>query len=172
MSSVGISTFRKADLNDVKILFTLLNSAYRGDSAREGWTYESDLVGGLRTTPEALREIIGKKNESFLLALSENKILGCAHIIDEGEELYFGMIAVKPNLQNQKIGSKILEEIDRIAIEDKKSAVRLVVIHPRKELIAYYERKGFRLTGQSEPFPTEYPAKIPGLHLLEMKKTL
>lgn len=171
MSSDGIS-FRNADLNDVNFLFTFLNAAYRGDSAREGWTFESDLVGGLRITTEEIAESINKVKESFLLALSGNKIVGCVQLVDEGDELYFGMISVDPKLQNQKIGAKILAEIDRIARSQNKSRVRLVVIHTRAELIAYYERKGFRSTGQSESFPSEYPAKIPGLLLMEMKKTL
>ena len=167
----GIS-FRQAVLNDVNFLFTFLNAAYRGDSAREGWTFESDLVGGLRITPEEISEILSKEKESFLLALSNNNIVGCVQLVDEGDELYFGMIAVDPKMQNQKIGAKILEEIDRRARLQNKSRVRLVVIHTRNELIAFYERRGFRPTGKSSEFPMEYPAKIPGLRLLEMKKTL
>lgn len=164
--------FRKARLEDVDVLFTLLNSSYRGDSAKKGWTYESDLVGGLRITHEELFDIISKNNEFFLLALSEDKVVGCVQITEEADELYFGLIAVEPALQNKSIGSKILAEIDLLARIKKKSHIRLVVIHTRDELIAYYERKGFRHTGESSEFPAEYPAKIPGLRLLEMKKTL
>ncbi|MES2527796.1 MAG: GNAT family N-acetyltransferase [Bdellovibrionota bacterium] len=171
MFSDGIS-FRNADINDVNFLFTFLNAAYRGDTARQGWTFESDLVGGLRITPEEIADSIEKAKESFLLAVSGNKIVGCVQLVDEGDELYFGMIAVDPKMQNQKIGAKILEEIDRIARSQKKVRVRLVVIHTRAELIAYYERRGFHSTGMSEAFPSEYPAKIPGLLLMEMKKTL
>ncbi len=164
--------FRHADLKDVSVLFTLLNSSYRGDSAKRGWTYESDLVGGLRITEEELMKIISQQDDFFLLALAEEKIVGCVQIIEGPEDLYFGLLAVEPDLQNQSIGSKILSEIDRLALAKKKSCIRLVVIHTRKELIAYYERKGFKLSGESTEFPSEYPAKIPGLRLLEMKKTL
>ncbi len=163
---------RRAVTEDVSVLFELLNSCYRGDSARIGWTYESDLVGGLRITHDEISEILVKEDEYFLLAHLDHKIHGCVQITEEAEEIYFGLIAVRPELQNQKIGAQILEEIDRLARLRGKARIRLVVIHTRDELIAYYGRKGYVATGESSDFPPEYPAKIPGLRLLEMKKTL
>jgi ribosomal protein S18 acetylase RimI-like enzyme len=165
-------TFRRARAEDIEELYSLINSAYRGDSARRGWTHEADLVGGLRTTPDELKEIIARPNEFFLLAYSQEKLLGSMHYRDEGEGVYFGMLAVRPELQNRTVGTRLMAEGERIAIEDGKKFIRFVVIHVRKELIAYYESKGFQLTGKSEPFPVQYPAMMPGLLLVEMKKTL
>lgn len=165
---MNIPTFRYAIQADTPALFSLINSAYRGDTARKGWTHEADLVGGLRVTTEELNQTFG----SYLLVLMNNVISGCVHLTHEESGVYFGMLAISPERQNQKLGSALLNEIDRIARTSGKKFVRLSVIHTRKELISYYERKGFILTGQSEDFPSEYPAKIPGLLLLEMKKTL
>ncbi len=165
-------TFRYAIQSDTPALFSLINSAYRGDTARGGWTHEADLVDGLRITEEELGKIIDTRDESYLLAFSGDDILGCVHLRDENEDLYFGMLAIRPDWQNKKIGSALMQEIENIGRQKKKAAIRLVVIDVRKELISYYERKGFVLTGRSEEFPSQYPAKIPGLLLLEMKKTL
>lgn len=161
-------TFRYAIQSDTPALFSLINSAYRGDSARGGWTHEADLVGGLRTTMDELSETFG----SYLLVLSGGVISGCVHLTEQKNCLFVGMLAISPEKQNQKLGSSLLSEIDRIARAKGKKFVKLSVIHVRAELISYYERKGFTLTGGSEEFPSQYPAKIPGLLLLEMQKTL
>lgn len=165
-------TFRNAIRSDTSELFGLINSAYRGDSARHGWTHEADLVGGLRTTVEELNTIIKTPGQSYLLVFSGDVMAGCVHLTVEENCLFVGMLAISPLMQNQKIGSALLGEVDRMASEAGKKFVRLSVIHVRNELISYYERKGFVLTGISEEFPSQYPSKIPGLLLLEMKKTL
>lgn len=165
-------TFRNAIQPDTPALFSLINSAYRGDSARSGWTNEADLVGGLRVTEEEIHSIISSPDQRFLLALSGDEIVGCVHLKFVTDELRINMLTIHPEKQNQKIGAQLFSEIERVAREVGKKYLWLAVIHVRKELISYYERKGFVLTGESEPFPPEYPAKIPGLLLLEMKKTL
>lgn len=165
-------TFRKATHEDTDFLFGLINSAYRGDSAREGWTFESDLVGGLRITIAEIHAIIDSADESLLLAVSGSEIVASILVRDEGECTYIGVLAVKPDSQNQGIGWKLMSEVERLSIAQGKKAVRAVVLHPRTELIAYYQRKGYLLTGHSEDFPPQYPAKVPNLKLLEIKKTL
>ena len=164
--------FVVANLSSVEAIFELINSAYRGDTSRKGWTFEADLVGGLRVDHAELESIIKKPGEYFLLCFDEENLLGCAHVVEENQGLYFGMISVRPELQNKKIGSALLEEIEARALGQGHHYLRLMVLHPRLELISYYERKGFVLTGEGEDFPTQYPAKVQGLRLLEMKKTL
>ncbi len=165
-------TFRKALSQDADVLFELINSAYRGDSARVGWTYESDLVGGLRITPEEIHTIIISTSDWFFLALNEDKIVASIYVRDEGDCNYIGVLAVKPDLQNKSIGSRLMTAVENLSRENGKKEIRAVVLHPRKELIAYYIRKGFYLTGESEDFPPQYPAKVAGLKLLEIKMTL
>ena len=45
---------RAATEDDVPALVRLVNSAYRGDSSRAGWTTEADLLGGVRIDAERL----------------------------------------------------------------------------------------------------------------------
>ncbi len=164
--------FRKALPSYASELEALINSAYRGDSARKGWTHEADLVDGLRVTIAELEEIIASSKQLYLLVYSEDVLSGCVHLTDSGDTLDVGMLTVRPDLQGKKIGSAIFMEIERLARKSGMKYIRLSVIHSRVELISYYERKGFILTGNLESFPEKYPAKITGLKLLEMKKTL
>lgn len=164
--------FRIALESDAIELSSLINSAYRGDSARAGWTFESDLVGGERTNPEEISSIVRKSDEMYLLAESENKIIGCVFVKIYEDAYFIGMLTVSPTLQNAGIGAKLLQEVETRARTAGKKFTRLDVIHVRAELIAWYERKGYVKTGHSEPFPSQYPAKLPDLRLLEMKKTL
>lgn len=157
---------------DALSLSNLINSSYRGDSARIGWTHEAELVDGLRITPEEIEAIINTTGDFFLISESEGELMGTVHVKNEGLGMYFGMLAVRPDRQNKKTGSGLIEEVTRLAREQSKQFIRISVIHLRKELVSYYERKGFVVTGNSEPFPEKYPAKIPGLRLIEMKKTL
>ena len=160
--------YRTAESSDAENIAFLINSAYRGDSARAGWTHEDDLVGGVRTRPDEIRSLLAKPGHHILLALEENKLVGTVTLIDEGENFYGSMFAVDPRLQNRKIGAFFLDEIRRFGKSSGKKFLRVGVINVRKELIEYYQRKGFILTGNSEPFPEEYPAKVEGLRLLEM----
>lgn len=164
--------FRNALEKDSTELSFLINSAYRGDSARAGWTFESDLVGGERTNPDEITKIVKKSDEFYLVAESENKIVGCVFVRVKEDAYFIGMLTVSPTLQNAGIGAKLLHEVEGRARAAHKRYTRLDVIHVRAELIAWYERKGYEKTGASEPFPSQYPAKLPDLRLIEMKKTL
>jgi ribosomal protein S18 acetylase RimI-like enzyme len=106
-------TFRKADSQDVHFLFGFINSAYRGDSAREGWTFESDLVGGLRITIEEIHVIINSVDEFLLLAMIGPEIVASILVRDEGQCMYIGILAVKPDYQNQGIGWKLMSEVEK-----------------------------------------------------------
>ncbi len=165
-------SFRRAISADAEDISLLINSAYRGDSARAGWTNEADLVDGLRTTVEEVKTLIHSAEDFFLLSFSNDSLMACVHVKESMSEYSFGMISVEPQSQNQKIGARLLDALEQEAKRQKKTMIRLDVIHLRKELIAYYERRGFSLTGKEVDFPPEYPAKIKGLKLLEMRKTL
>lgn len=170
--------FRTALLQDAPTLARLVNSAYRGDYAKKGWTTEADLLDGQRTDEEALLEIIQTSGHQIELALDEaDQILGCIHIRRESPStLYFGMLTVEPSAQTQGIGKQLLNHIEQLARNEGLKFIRMTVLPQRKELIAYYERRGFKATGQSEPFPVNDPRyglpKVTGLVLMEYIKKL
>ncbi len=147
----------KATEDDVEQLNLLINSAYRGESAKEGWTTEADLIEGIRTDPEALTEILNKPHSQVLKCVDDKKIIGCVHIEQHGSKLYMGMLTVAPKLQNKGIGKIFLKAIEAEARKLKCTSIYMNVISGRDELIAWYERYGYQTTNQRNPFPMSNP---------------
>ena len=151
-------TFRNATTADVPLLVELVTSAYRGESSRSGWTTEADLLEGNRIVPEVLLADIARPRSRILLAERDGTLLGCAHVAEEDGAGYFGMFAVRPGLQGGGMGRAILAEAERVAGEDwALPLMRMTVIDLRVELIEWYERRGYRRTGQTRPFPGTDP---------------
>ena len=150
--------FRDAVEADIPALVALVTSAYRGDASRAGWTTEADLLDGNRIDPEVLRGDILRPGSRVLLAERDGILLGCAHVSIEDGAGYFGMFSIRPDLQGAGIGKLLLAEAERLAREEwKLPAMRMTVIDVREELIAFYERRGYRRTGIKKPFPATDP---------------
>lgn len=172
-------TFQTAQPEHAPHIAALVNSAYRGDSSKVGWTTEADLLDGQRTDDESIKNIILAPKNSIEMAIdSETKeILGLVHLKQEDNQtLYFGMLTVTPLAQSRGIGKLILKHIEDYAAANGFKNIRISVIHLRLELIAYYERRGFKPTGLFEPFPADNPLfgipKVQDLKLLEFIKIL
>lgn len=146
--------FRAATARDVDAVVALVESAYRGDASRRGWTTEADLLDGRRTGPDDVLACIDRPRSQVLLAERGGQLMACAHVADEDGSGYFGMFSVVPGLQRAGIGRQVLAEAERIALEEfRLPLMRMTVIDVREELIAYYERRGYRRTGVKKPFP-------------------
>ncbi len=146
--------FRAATLGDIPALVDLVTSAYRGDSSRQGWTTEADILDGNRIDPEVLRQDIERPRSRVLIAEREGQWLACAHICEQDGGGYFGMFSVRPDRQGGGLGKAVLSEAERIVRDEWKLPVmRMTVIVQREELIAWYERRGYRRTGEYKPFP-------------------
>jgi GNAT superfamily N-acetyltransferase len=147
-------TFRTATVLDIDAIVALVTSAYRGDASRVGWTTEADFLDGARIDPEVLRTDILRDRSVVVLAEQDGQLLACAHIADENGAGYFGMFSVDPGLQGSGIGKRLMEEVERIVlIQWGLPLMRMTVIDIRAELIAFYERRGYRRTGVTRPFP-------------------
>jgi ribosomal protein S18 acetylase RimI-like enzyme len=149
-------TYRDATVDDVTPVVALVESAYRGESSRAGWTTEADLLDGQRTDPVAVRGIITSSASRMLLGVTAaGDVLACCQLERrDGGVAYFGMFAVSPVLQGGGIGHGLLAEAERVArAEWESTSIRMTVISLRQDLIAWYERRGYALTGESEPFP-------------------
>ena len=154
MPTTSLPTFRPALAADVPAIVALVESAYRGDSGRLGWTTESDLLDGRRTNVDGVAELLLQADSIVLLAERDGELLACCHVERQGEAGYFGMFAVNPLLQNGGIGKALLAEAERHAREHWQClAMRMTVIEQRAELIAWYERRGYQRTGEFRPFP-------------------
>ncbi|MFF2075902.1 GNAT family N-acetyltransferase [Kitasatospora sp. NPDC058162] len=152
--TAGELTFRPATLADVPALVELVESAYRGEASKAGWTSEADLLGGQRTDAAGVAEAVGHADGLVLLAERDGELLACCQLERRGDRAYFGMFSVRPGLQGGGIGRLVLAEAERLAGEEwGVGSMEMTVIEQRAELIAWYERRGFRRTGVYSPFP-------------------
>jgi len=147
-------TFRDATDGDVETLVALIESAYRGDSSRAGWTTEADILEGQRTDPEGVLAVIKSPDSRLLTVERDGQLVACCQLEHRGVHAYFGMFAVSPALQGAGLGKVIITEAERRARESwGVREMHMTVISVRNDLIAWYERRGYRRTGSMTPFP-------------------
>jgi len=153
---------------DVAQIERLLNSAYRGESSKQGWTSEAHLIGGdTRTVESEVREIIQSPGSFFLkYADDENEIVGCVNLQKQGGKIYLGMFSVSPQLQGGGIGKKLLQASEEFAKQVGVDIIYMTVISVRSELITWYQRHGYMDTGERKPFHED---PVSGNHLQELE---
>jgi ribosomal protein S18 acetylase RimI-like enzyme len=150
--------FRRAIRADVPSIVSLVESAYRGDASRAGWTTEADLLDGQRTDADEVARLVDGPASRIVLVETAEGLVGCVLLKDEGVRIYIGMFAVRPGGQGQGVGRALLAEVERIGREELgRREARMTVLVQRSELIAWYERRGYQRTGEHEPFPYDDP---------------
>ena len=146
----------KAKEADIDALVALVNSAYRGESSKQGWTTEADLLDGSRTDAQTMFLEMQNQNQQFLKAVDPfNKIIGCVSLVKKDTLLYLGMLTVQPTIQAKGIGKALLDAAENTAISLGLDTIEMTVISIRTTLIDWYIRKGYQLTGETQPFPTD-----------------
>ena len=150
----AMTLYRAAVADDIPAIVALVESAYRGDVSKQGWTTEADMLDGQRTDPVSVAALLQAPASRVLLALQGGKLLGCVHVEGHDGVGYFGMFAVSPTAQGLGIGAGLLNEAERVARVDFGCAIMtMTVISIRTELIAFYARRGYRATSDTKPFP-------------------
>ena len=169
------SAFRTATVDDAPQIAALVNSAYRGDSSRAGWTTEADLLEGIRTDAAEIASLLEKPQMAIILCIDNGELIGSVNVERRGRDSYLGMLVVKPTLQNAGLGRKLIDAAENHAREKWSSEkMTMTVISVRSELIAYYERRGYRRTGEKKPFPfdEQHVPRVNGIELEVLEKDL
>lgn len=149
-----LPVFRTAVIDDVDAVVSLVQSAYRGDSSRAGWTTEADLLDGQRTSPDDVRASIAAPDSLLLLAERGGTLAACCHVQRRGSRCYFGMFAVDPTQQGGGLGKQVMAYAEELARTRWGCTVmEMTVIRQRTDLISFYERRGYTDTGRRSPFP-------------------
>jgi len=153
---------RKAVEADYAEIIDLANLAYRGrEDAAASWNIEKGIVAGSRLNDTLLRDELTAKSAGALLVYREEAdgpLLGTAWLNPESDGVWsMGLLTIRPELQNQQLGRRLLAAAESYASDRGAKRMRIGVLHVRKTLIAWYERRGYRATGETEPFPTEDP---------------
>ena len=146
----------KASLTQVTEITNLVNSAYRGETSKKGWTTEAHILEGNRITETELTEILQDTNNTFLVYQENEKIIGTVLLTNKKTELYLGMLTISPELQNAGLGKKLLQAAENVAQTLNLPKISMTVITIREELIAWYQRNGYSDTGKRESFPAEF----------------
>ncbi|MFE4367846.1 GNAT family N-acetyltransferase [Streptomyces sp. NPDC056835] len=150
----GEPVYRDATAADTDALVALIESAYRGDSSRTGWTTEADILAGQRTDPRGVLEVIESPGSRLLAVERDGELVACCQLEHRGDAAYFGMFAVSPGAQGSGLGKQVMAAAERVAGETwGVREMHMTVITVREELIAWYERRGYRRTGKLYPFP-------------------
>ena len=170
-----MSAIAKVTDADVPMLVKLINSAYRGIDSKKGWTTEADLLDGVRVNDEMLTAMLHTAGAVILKCSNANgDTEGCVYLEQQGDKLYLGLLTVSPEIQARGIGKTLLQAAAEYAKQLQLSSICMTVIAVRTELIAWYERQGYRKTGEIRPFPADHTLVIPKqpLELLVMEKVL
>lgn len=160
---------------DIPHLVKLINSAYRGEASRKGWTTEADLISGeLRVDDESLRKLFSNKNAIMVVVRNEKMIPACVYLEKQERELYLGMLSVSPEMQGQSLGKRLLAAAEDYARKNELSSIIMNVISKRIDLINWYKRHGYFETGETRPFPSDNKFGIPlePLEFTVLKKNL
>lgn len=160
-----------ASAGDARELKDLIESAYRGDAAREGWNHEADLLDDERTTLEDIERMLTDPAVTFTVARdSSGAIIGCVAVTRKDASLgYLGMLCVSPTLQSGGLGRLLLDAAEKAARASGLDAMEMTVISQRETLIAWYERRGYHRTGERRPFPVP---RDPPLEFVVLEKPL
>lgn len=146
--------FRIATLDDVSSIVDLVESAYRGDASRQGWTTEADLLDGQRTDKDEVRRLITHTSSCILLCEDGGELIACVHLQNRSKYGYLGMFAVSPKNQAKGVGKLVLAEAENQVFHQWRCPLlRMAVISLRVDLIDWYLRRGYRANGDTMPFP-------------------
>jgi GNAT superfamily N-acetyltransferase len=149
-------TIRASTSGDLPALHPVIERAYRGETARAGWTHEADLIiEGTRTDLATLEAIVADPEQRLLVAIGEAGPIGCVQVTRKGDGLaYLGLLCVNPGLQDGGLGKRLVTAAEECARDVFGArAMEMTVIDRRRELIAFYERRGYAVSGEKRDFP-------------------
>jgi ribosomal protein S18 acetylase RimI-like enzyme len=156
-----------ATIDDLPAILLLVNSAYRGESSKQGWTTEANLLlGDKRTDADTLMQMMQTPGTAFLKYINDAGVIeGSVFLHKKENKLYLGMLSVNPALQVKGIGKILMSAAEDFAKQTQCSSIYMTVISVRQELINWYERRGYFKTGETQPFPANDSFGVPTQHL-------
>ena len=150
-------TLRPATTADLPAIVALMNAAFRGVGPNAGWNSEAAYIDGDRTNEVHLREELAARPESVLLVAQEStvqRMVGCVSLDPVSPDTcYLGSLTIDPTLQNSGLGRILLAAAEEFARGRQAHRMRMKVVNVRDTLIAWYQRRGYHLTGETSPFP-------------------
>lgn len=166
-------TFRRATSADVAAIEALVNDAYRAEG--RGWTSERALVTGKRIDVAQLQALLQTPDLRLVVACHGAEIVSCILVEPAGADAHIGLFAVAPAHQASGIGARFLTHAEQLAQESGARRAVMQVVTQRSDLIAFYERRGYRRTGEPGAYPVDAGVgtpRVPGLTIATLEKYL
>ncbi len=129
---------RNATSDDIMPLVAIINTAY---------SYQDNAKGAPRTNEKHLSD---RMNEVYFYVVEHrDKIVGCVYVEPVGSSLHFGLLTVTPEYRGKKVGSSIMYAIELFARANSYDAISLEYMSLAPWLKNYYEKHGFKETGET-----------------------
>jgi ribosomal protein S18 acetylase RimI-like enzyme len=165
---------------DYPAIVDLANIAYRGSGSTASWNIETGIIEGERLNESLLREDLAAKPDAQLLTYrddADGALLGTVWLEERKDGVWnLGLLTIRPDLQNRQLGRGLLADAEGYARARGGRRIRMTVVNVRDALIAWYQRRGYRLTGETQPFPysdERYGRPLrDGLHFLVLEKDI
>lgn len=182
---LGESICTEAQQNQIDVLVELVNQAYRPDEAEQSWSNEAHLVKGNRISQQQMQALWTDHSTLLILKSMQmdtakkrlvEKILGCVYIEYQDTAAYIGMLTIAITYQNQGLGHLMLGQAEQHI--KKRAAIKTIqmsVLSGRPELLAFYQRRGYQLTGESSAYPVDADVGQPfdaNLKIIKLEKNL
>jgi ribosomal protein S18 acetylase RimI-like enzyme len=162
-----------ATLHDIAAILKVVNSAYHGQAGSNSWTSEGHLVAGPRITEENLYNYLQQPTVTILRCADEQgTVVGCVLLEKKKDTLYLGMLSVDPQIQALGIGKLLLLQAETFARDHQYTTITITVIDRRHELIDWYKRKGYKPTGNIQPFTNPSSTALADFSFVELQKAL
>ena len=159
MSGVDATRMRleRATATDIPLVVALMNRAFRGKGAVYSWNSEAAYIDGDRTSVTLIEADLALKPDARLLVVrrgDDASPFASVWLEPLGHATwYLGSLTVDPAIQNGGIGDRLLTASEAWVRNRGGDRIRMTVVNVRDGLIAWYLRRGYRRTGETEPFP-------------------
>lgn len=162
VAAKSVRTAGPASLSDIEPLVEAVQLAYRGGMATVDWKNENHLVTGPRIDSAKMQALIEGADTHVLKIEQDGKLAGCVLIEEEGDVCVIGMLSVHPEMQNLKLGKRLVQDAEAYAKSEIGSKeARMYVLSQRAELLEWYQRLGYEKNGERKEFPAEEEGSKP-----------
>jgi ribosomal protein S18 acetylase RimI-like enzyme len=149
-SAAACGQLRIATLDDCHAtdLHGLVIEALAGEE--QNWSGKPHFHPEDAVSVEELQALIAAPRSRLLAAFDGDEIVGCVLVTrNAGGRSTLGLLGVDQHSRRRGLGAKLILAAETIAVETFGSdQIELCVLDGRARLMAYYEKQGFRRTGE------------------------
>lgn len=168
---------RLATIDDAPQVQQLVQAAFRAPDGREGWTADMELGNRFRIEVEQVAATITRADGVVLMTTVAGNLVASVEVVKRSDgHARLSMLSVDQRYQSNGLGRQVLEYAEDYCRRTwSATAMELNALSTRQNLISWYQRRGYRETGETSPFPREEFSDLDlpeDLCFVEMEKDL